>query len=777
MHRHKRLNITHQQFLKEVKLIVYIKAIILLLLITITSCSRSNIEVKILAWPSLGYPPLEVLLDASASYNKFRKMPLQFVWELADGSTFEEPILLKGFEEPGDHVVRLKVSDGVETVVREVTVHVQPIPEKNIRRYQLTSDPTKITIENALQVTVSSGPPERVLTAVHLPISTQPVLSPFRIIDAWTVTVNVPKDVSHATQNFIISFNVPAEVSDPTIIEWMGDFWALAENGSGLPGGTFDPFHRTISVGRTRLSTFALAKLLDPVLKALDKVPDIPPKPIFNHDVKGLPNDEIAVDITMTSPNLVSYNIRDFNLGFGGMWYCIDFRGDGKVTWDQPPAWVDSPLLQPGVKQKARVILPRTGGTFTVCLRPGCSDALKRAAADWVERLGLPLEARPAVAAELVELVWELLEQWGKIKIWNFPDYAKEAIKLAAKEVYSLAIKHLTKRNLYMLVVNALPVAGDMASFILGTLKSKWGFEPDPCWTVTIPSSPTIVTETLPSGNIGKGYEAMLEVEGGNPPYIWSIMAGNLPPGLTLEKESGRISGVPTTEGTWRFVIKVVDKNGLSGQKNFEMIIGEMPPPPSDIEGEYILFGKTEGGETVLKLDKDGKFKIISSNDYTTVVLSQGIYKKISEEYLLFDLVPEVIQVKAQVLPNANAIIGSLTFLTLGEVWVRRGLPIPELADIIGNYKKLGDEKYLTIQLDKNLVLLTISVGHQRCSYIYEYVPDERNLYIRGLATQTRECDILLTSSISWFFVIDNEYIYTYSLLDEKWTGLWEKIK
>jgi len=764
---------------------------IILLLTIISSCSKPtkshNIVIKLEATQTEGLPPLEVLLDASSSYDKAGESPLRFVWEFPNGSTFEGPTVLKGFEEPGVYTVRLKVSNGVNTATQEIKITVKPIPLENVREYQLTDEPSTIDIDGTLRVTPPSGLSGGILKVAHLSTSPQPACSPFTLIDVWKINLDVPTTPFYTTGKFAISFAVPAEVTDPIIIEWLGDFWGIAENEGGLPGGTFDPLTRTISLERAHFSIFALAKIADPILKALEKVPDVPPKPIFSYTVEGLAHGEIAVNLTVISPNLMSFSVRGFDFGFGGMWYCIDFqKGDDKitVTWDQPPVGVQPPLLRPGVTQKARVILPETGGTFTVCLRPGCEASFNRALLDWLARLGLPLENNTIAAMiELVEKLWETAEKWEKLKAWNFSDIAKDLIKFAAKLVYSLTIKTLQKANPYIFALNAVPVAGDIVAFILGVMKNKMGIEPDPCWTVRMPPVPTIVTETLPSGNVGKSYEATLEVKGGEPPYSWLIVTGNLPTGLVLGKESGKITGTPKAEGTWKFAVKVADRNGLSTQKTFEINIGSsaVQPRPLEVAGEYVLFGKSEEGETILKLDKTGKFTITAKGDYMTVVLAQGTYRQLSQEFLLFDLVPGVMQVKAQILPNGNAIVGTLTLLSfMGEVWIKRGVPIPRPVDIVGTYKKLDStDKYISITLSQNWVILTITSSQQKCAYLCVYVPEDRDLEIRGFApgSERRECDLLLTSSISWLFVIDNEYIYTYSLLDEKWTGIWEKMK
>ncbi len=58
---------------------------------------------------------------------------------------------------------------------------------------------------------------------------------------------------------------------------------------------------------------------------------------------------------------------------------------------------------------------------------------------------------------------------------------------------------------------------------------------------------------------IGVDYEFDLVARGGTGPLTWSITQGSLPAGLALDPSSGRITGVPTTEGVSTFGIRVSD--------------------------------------------------------------------------------------------------------------------------------------------------------------------------------------------------------------------------
>ena len=63
----------------------------------------------------------------------------------------------------------------------------------------------------------------------------------------------------------------------------------------------------------------------------------------------------------------------------------------------------------------------------------------------------------------------------------------------------------------------------------------------------------------LGPANVGSQYSAALSVKRGRAPYQFSISAGQLPPGLALNPATGAISGVPSTQGTYSFTVRVTD--------------------------------------------------------------------------------------------------------------------------------------------------------------------------------------------------------------------------
>ncbi|HMA46137.1 MAG TPA: putative Ig domain-containing protein, partial [Frankiaceae bacterium] len=77
--------------------------------------------------------------------------------------------------------------------------------------------------------------------------------------------------------------------------------------------------------------------------------------------------------------------------------------------------------------------------------------------------------------------------------------------------------------------------------------------------TVTAPAGLSVATAELPGGTAGSPYSATLAAAGGTPPYTWAVVAGTLPPGLSLAPSTGAISGSPTTAGTSGLTVQVSD--------------------------------------------------------------------------------------------------------------------------------------------------------------------------------------------------------------------------
>ncbi|MDG4556808.1 MAG: putative Ig domain-containing protein [Candidatus Contendobacter sp.] len=67
-----------------------------------------------------------------------------------------------------------------------------------------------------------------------------------------------------------------------------------------------------------------------------------------------------------------------------------------------------------------------------------------------------------------------------------------------------------------------------------------------------------IKTRALPTTLTEENVQVALAVEGGSPPYRWELK-GALPPGLSLDPDTGLIAGVTQSPGDFQFALKVTD--------------------------------------------------------------------------------------------------------------------------------------------------------------------------------------------------------------------------
>jgi hypothetical protein len=89
--------------------------------------------------------------------------------------------------------------------------------------------------------------------------------------------------------------------------------------------------------------------------------------------------------------------------------------------------------------------------------------------------------------------------------------------------------------------------------------------------TVTVAKPLAIDTSSLPGGTIGARYAQPVVAFGGTVPYGWLVSpgAGSLPPGLRLDRKTGKITGTPKAAGTSNFTVQVTDA-ASPGQSSVE---------------------------------------------------------------------------------------------------------------------------------------------------------------------------------------------------------------
>ncbi|MGE0433474.1 MAG: putative Ig domain-containing protein, partial [Planctomycetota bacterium] len=78
---------------------------------------------------------------------------------------------------------------------------------------------------------------------------------------------------------------------------------------------------------------------------------------------------------------------------------------------------------------------------------------------------------------------------------------------------------------------------------------------------------------------------------GGKPSLVWSIVAGALPTGLSLNTGSGQISGTPTVANVFNFTVRVTDANAIFVQRAYTITVYDVPTITSPAPGALVPEG------------------------------------------------------------------------------------------------------------------------------------------------------------------------------------------
>ncbi len=115
------------------------------------------------------------------------------------------------------------------------------------------------------------------------------------------------------------------------------------------------------------------------------------------------------------------------------------------------------------------------------------------------------------------------------------------------------------------LLITALPVSVTVrATDIYGCSSTR---------EVSIVVCPVITPSpsTLPNGTVGSPYSQIITALVGVVPFTFSISAGSLPDGLTINSLTGIISGTPTSSANAVFTVRVTDLLGCIGTRSYSV--------------------------------------------------------------------------------------------------------------------------------------------------------------------------------------------------------------
>lgn len=133
------------------------------------------------------------------------------------------------------------------------------------------------------------------------------------------------------------------------------------------------------------------------------------------------------------------------------------------------------------------------------------------------------------------------------------------------------------------------------------------------------PLPPVISTKSLPDASIGVPYDAELQVNGGQPPYTWSVSGEGLPSWARLDSATGVISGMPDAAGSSSFTIEVSDSETTVASATQPLSVLVKTPDSAhnaELKGQYAFllqgFEDPSGNrfDIVGSLQADGNGKI-----------------------------------------------------------------------------------------------------------------------------------------------------------------------
>jgi hypothetical protein len=92
-------------------------------------------------------------------------------------------------------------------------------------------------------------------------------------------------------------------------------------------------------------------------------------------------------------------------------------------------------------------------------------------------------------------------------------------------------------------------------------------------YSLTINAGVSLQTISLADALIGSTYAQSLQATGGTPPYTWSVTNGALPDGITLDANSGTLSGIPSAVGSFSFTLRATDSVYAFAEGQFQIMI------------------------------------------------------------------------------------------------------------------------------------------------------------------------------------------------------------
>ena len=179
---------------------------------------------------------------------------------------------------------------------------------------------------------------------------------------------------------------------------------------------------------------------------------------------------------------------------------------------------------------------------------------------------GVSLAANPATVGADLDLRLDLISSAGVVLATADPASSTTYLDPPAGLAASLELAALPAGTYYVRVDGV--GSGDP----LGTGYSDYGSlgrysldvraaSLDVALPAAVVPAPTVTTVSVPAATKGRPYATQLAGSGGSTPYTWNLIAGSLPPGVTLSR-TGKLAGTPKTSGAFGVTVRLTDRTG-----------------------------------------------------------------------------------------------------------------------------------------------------------------------------------------------------------------------
>lgn len=192
-------------------------------------------------------------------------------------------------------------------------------------------------------------------------------------------------------------------------------------------------------------------------------------------------------------------------------------------------------------------------------------------------------------------------------------------------------------------------------------------------------NSPVTITTTspLPPATEGVAYQTAMAASGGTTPYVWSLLSGTFPSGVSISS-AGVISGTPTAAGTFTPKIQVTDNGGTTNNGVFSLTVScvalsitSTSPLPNGTQGSaYSAQMQSSGGTgAVTWITTGGSLPpglvLSSSGAITGTPTTPGSYSA-------------TIQAKDSCSPTPQTVSGNFAITIGGALSITTTSPLPQ---------------------------------------------------------------------------------------------------